>query len=297
VEYYKWLNIAAMKYKFYVKEIPLEYNIWNYILKNTDIESHYSMRSVIDSSDIITLKHDFDISSISSSVKEMQENFGFKPWLSENGDGLAYGGLSLVYNPDLIEEVDLNQQTLGTRTNKMGEFFWAQNQKFKSTRNTYFDSYGFRKLSPCVTETSFKEFVCSFKRPIIRSRIGTINSKYVPEKFQSKFGWHKDEVLFENLRINIPISTDPSFMMQVEGKTAQHLPVGNMYTWDTNIPHRAFPTSCEDRTRTHIVLGLSPWFDYDPEEDSFTSNEFYGEMHPLDMLANGHIHEKITGTL
>jgi hypothetical protein len=63
-----------MKYKFCVKDIPLEYNIWNYILKNTDIESHYKMKSTIDSSDIISLEHGFDIPSIISSVKEMQEN-------------------------------------------------------------------------------------------------------------------------------------------------------------------------------------------------------------------------------
>jgi hypothetical protein len=43
------------------------------------------------------------------------------------------------------------------------------------------------------------------------------------------------------------------------------------------------------------VLGFCPWFDYNAEEDSWTSNEFYGEMHPIDMLVGGHIHEKIKG--
>jgi hypothetical protein len=45
----------------------------------------------------------------------------------------------------------------------------------------------------------------------------------------------------------------------------------------------------------HLVLGISPWFDYIEEEDCWISNEFYGEMHPHDMLTAGHVHEKIKG--
>jgi hypothetical protein len=84
-------------------------------------------------------------------------------------------------------------------------------------------------------------------------------------------------------------------MMQVENKPARHLPVGNMYTWDTNVPHRAYPDSNEDKSRTHLVLGFSPWFDYDQNEDCYFSNEFYGEMHPLDMLVSGKVHKQING--
>lgn len=284
-----------MKYKFYVRDIPEPFPIWKYILEKTNILKYYFMESKVDSSDIIELSHDIDISKVVKAAKEMQEKFEFRGWQSSQGNSQAYQGLSLVYNPDLKEDIDTNYQTLGTPTNSRDEFFWAQNQKFSSIKNTYYDSYAFRKLSPCVSETSFNDFIRSFDRSLIRSRIATINSKFVPSKFQDKFGWHKDEPLFENLRINIPISTDETFKMQVENKDPRHLPVGNIYTWDTNLPHRAFPTSEEDRTRTHLVLGFSPWFDYDDEEDCYFSNEFYGEMHPLDMLVSGKVHPKIIG--
>lgn len=285
-----------MKYKFYVRDIPEPYPIWKYILENTDILRHYSMESEIDSSDIINLDHSIDIGEVVRSATEMKNKFEFRGWQSSQGNSQAYSGLSLVYNPDLKENIDTNYQTLGTPTNNRDQFFWAQTQNFSSIKNTYYDSYAFRKLSPCVLETSFKKFIKSFDRSLIRSRIAKISSKYVPSKFQDKFGWHKDEPLFENLRINIPISTDETFLMQVENKDPQHLPVGNIYTWDTNLPHRAFPTSEEDRSRTHLVLGFSPWFDYDEEEDCYFSNEFYGEMHPLDMLVSGKIHSSILGT-
>jgi hypothetical protein len=84
-------------------------------------------------------------------------------------------------------------------------------------------------------------------------------------------------------------------MFQILNKPSEHLYYGNVYSWDTNIAHRVYPTTEEDSTRVHLVLGFSPWFDYIEEEDCWVSNEFYGKMHPHDMLANGYIHEKITG--
>jgi hypothetical protein len=284
-----------MKYKFYVKDIPEPYTVWKYILENTDIEKHYGMTSSVNYDDIINLKHDLNIETIISSVKDMENKFGYKGWLTSKGENDAYGGLSLVYNPDLKETIDQNQQTLGTKINQPDQFYWSQTENFSSVKNTYYDSYAFRKLAPCVVETEFKSFVKSFKRPLVRSRIATINSKYISEKYLDKFGWHRDEPVFENLRINIPISTDETFLMEVKGKPPQHLTVGNVYSWDTNLPHRAFPSNNEDRSRTHIVLGFSPWFDYNEDEDYFYSNEFYGEMHPIDMLVSGHISESIFG--
>jgi hypothetical protein len=285
-----------MKYKFYVKEIPEPYPIWEYIREKTNINGFYkSMVSSADASDLLTLKHSLDLNLLFESTNEMQEKFGFKGWQSQTGESKSYGGLSLVYNPDYKELVDINQQTLGTKTNQRDEFFYAQTGRFDSIKNTYFDSYAFRKPAPCVTETKFYKFIKDFKRHPLRSRLATINSKYVPEKYRESYGWHKDEYVFENLRINIPIKTNETFLFQILNKPSTHLSVGNVYSWDTNIAHRVFPTTEDDASRTHLVLGFSPWFDYNEEEDSFTSNEFYGELHPIDMLLSGHVHEKITG--
>lgn len=285
-----------MKYKFYVGDIPEPYPIWRYIRENTNITDYYeSMTPSVDASDLLTLKHDLDLNLLFEAVDEMQTKFGFKGWLSASGESKDYGGLGLVYNPDYKEAVDLNQQTLGTRTNQLNEFYYGQIGKFNSIKNTYFDSYAYRKLAPCVTETKMKDFMDGFKRHKLRSRLATINSKYVPVNRRQSYGWHKDEYVFENLRINIPIKTDETFLFQIVDKPSTHLSVGNAYSWDTNIPHRVYPTTGEDRSRTHLVLGFSPWFDYDDEEDSFTSNEFYGELHPIDMLISGHVHDKITG--
>ena len=286
-----------MTYKFYVKDIPSNETVWGHILNNSDIQKHQRlMRASVDTTKLINLKHEFDIPAMIESVDEMINKFGFKGWQSANGNSPAYGGPSLVVNPDYADkDVDLNSQTLGTTKNQVGKFVYAQTENFTTIKNSYYDSYAFRQLAPCVTETSFKDVVGSFKRSPIRSRVATINSKYVPEKERARFGWHRDELVFENLRINIPIVTDETFMFEITGSEPEHLAVGNVYSWDTNIIHRVFPTTEETKSRTHLVFGFSPWFDYNPEEDAWQSNEFYGKMHPIDMLIEGHVHEKIKG--
>ena len=42
-----------------------------------------------------------------------------------------------------------------------------------------------------------------------------------------------------------------------------------------------------------MVLG---WFDFDQDSQTYYANEFYGEMHPFDMLAKGHVISDVTVT-
>lgn len=282
--------------KFYVKDVPDPYPIWRWIRDHTDLDKHIkNLKSTVPSDNLINLNHNFDIQELSIATLDALEIYGFKGWRSSQGEAKHYGGLSLTFNPNYLELCDPNQQTLGTEKNLPTEFYYGQVQNFDTVRNTYFDSYGFRKLAPCVTETKLNGIFKNFKRSVIRSRIGVINANYVNDTMRPRVGWHRDETVFENLRINIPILTDETFMFEIQGHQPVHLKLGNIYSWDTNIPHRVFPTVQESRKRVHLVFGFSPWFDYIPEEDAYVSNEFYGEMHPIDMLINGHVHDKING--
>ena len=285
-----------MSYKFYVHEVPDPYPVWRWIRDHTDLDKHIeNLKPSVPADNLLNLNHQLDIPFLVNATLDAVDKFGFKGWRSTQGEARHYGGLSLTYNPNYLEDCDPNQQTLGTEKNAPTQFFYGQIQNFDTVRNTYFDSYGFRKLSPCVLDTDLKDIFLGFKRSLIRSRIGVINANYVNDTMRTKVGWHRDETVFENLRINIPIKTDETFMFEIEGHEPEHLSLGNVYSWDTNIAHRVFPTVQEPRTRVHVVFGFSPWFDYIPEEDAFVSNEFYGQMHPIDMLINGHVHEKIYG--
>lgn len=287
-----------MTYRFYLKEIPKPYTVWRWINDHSTLqEAIKDTKSHTYTTKLLRLNHNFNIPSLIESCKEAIDKFGYKGWQTSNRREPSYGGLSLVCNPDYIEDVDPNAHTLGTVKNQPTEFFYSQVGNFVSLRNTYFDSYAFRHNSPCVKETGLYNFIKGFKRSSIRSRLAIINAEYVNEEDRKMFGWHRDETVFENLRINIPIVTDETFMFQLEKQPSEHLHLGNAYSWDTNIAHRVFPTTQESKSRTHLVLGFSPWFDYIEDEDAYVSNEFYGKMHPMDMLIGGHVYPGINGII
>lgn len=63
----------------------------------------------------------------------------------------------------------------------------------------------------------------------------------------------------------------------------------HLYAFDTSKPHRYHCKRKSDEVRIGLVVGIVPWFDYDAEKECWISNEFYGKMHPFDMLKHGHI--------
>lgn len=281
-----------MVYKINVKEIPETFTVWSYIEAKTDITQYYNMQPKCDASDLIVLPNKFDVNRLTKAVEEAVEKFGPRGWLTKQGLSTGYSGLSLAMNPQYVEDVSPNYQTLGTERNEPNQFFYNHTQNFETLKNTYFDSLGFRIKPPCVLQTDLINIINQFKRSSIRSRVGVITSNWDENRIKTG-GWHRDEIVFQNLRINIPIKTDPSYLFQILKKDPVYLSPGNLYSWDTNVPHRVFPTTVESKTRIHVVFGFCPWFDYNEEEDAFISNEFYGCVHPFDMLLEGHIHPQI----
>jgi hypothetical protein len=279
--------------QFYVKDCPSDSTIFSWISKETNLsQAILDVTPSIDFDDIVVLPHALDLEKIIKITKETLDQFGIKGWQTSAGESRAYGGLSLVYNPDLIESVDPNQNTLGTKNNAPNKFYYGSTEKFQSIKNTYFDSYGFRKLAPCVTNTELNNFISQFVLSPTRSRIGVINARY-HDYVGEDFLWHKDEIIFENLRINIPIITDDSFLFQLESKSPLHLHLGKIYTWDTHRAHRVYSTYKSNVRRVHLVLGFSPWINYDNSNDCFIVNDYFGKVHPLDILLNGLAHPLI----
>lgn len=277
--------------KFCVHDAPEDTSLFKWLSDSTNLEE--AIKDIpSDYQDIIEIPHRLNLEEIKKDTLEALDKFGFKGWQTSKGESWAYGGLSLVYNPDLVEEVDADQNTLGTKMNNPGEFFYGSTQNFQSVRNTYFDSYGFRKLAPCVELTGLEKFIKGFNLSPTRSRIGVLDAAH-RNTVGEEFLWHKDETVFENLRINIPIETDETFLFQLDDKDPIHLEYGKIYTWDTHVSHRVYATETKSTKRTHLVLGFTPWFDYIEEEDSFVVNQFFGKIHPIDMILQGHVHPDI----
>ncbi len=216
----------------------------------------------------------------------------------------AYGSLSLTYNPDIPG--DPHGATLGSAHLRNGQYFYATDQsraQMPRLKGDYYDSYGFRMLTPAARHGALGQLMQGFTLPVIRSRLSVIPGNR-PEALRDSYGWHRDESIFHNLRINIPVWTAPEYLLDIETELMQpqpgsatlqrhHLRHGFAWSWDTNMPHRVFAGGLTAQSRCHLVVGLAPWFHYDPQADAWTPNAWFGRVHPHDLIAEGLAHPLI----
>ena len=237
-----------------------------------------------------------DLDGIRTQVTEALDRRGFRGWRHAGGESRTYGGLSLTRNPEPQAAPDPERSTLRTPRNAPDAFFWNSTAAHETLRDSYFDSYGFRCRTAIAVAGPLGAFIDGFSRSLVRSRVGVIPGASVDlgdEAYLAREGWHRDEPVFETLRLNIPLVTDQNFVFQMAGEPAYHLEPGRAYTWDTNRPHRVFCRGATRTTRIHLVLGFAPWFDYLPAERAWVPNAFFGRLHPFDMLAQGLLHPAI----
>jgi hypothetical protein len=239
-----------------------------------------------------------------AAADEAIQRHGLHGWLRENGrNNDDSPSLSLSHNPDLDEQgiADVHQSSLGSlRLPPAWPLTGVQMGRLAKRKNTFFDTYGFRAPTPAARIGALGEFLSACRLSPVRSRLAVLRGKG-GANFPFASGWHCDEPVFENLRINIPLRSHRSFLLQIEHQrerphtrsrtmTEHYLAPGRAYTWDTRRQHRVFPTAVCETERVHLVLGFSPWFRYDAGADAWEPNEFYGRVHPFDILRSGALH-------
>lgn len=277
--------------KFYVDKVPENLTVIDYLRQKTDFQKKieetqprrkYSKVMILDRLGV-------NCGAMEKSIYEALGIYGNYGWNTKEGPLNDYTGFSLVYNPNHQDNLPIHASTLGTPKNAAREFYWDTTKHHDKLKNSYFDTYGFCVRTPASQHKALGEFLNRIPRTLVRSRISILHGDQHNPARKKTAGWHKDEIIFENLRINIPIITASHYLFQIANEEPIHLPTGFGYTWDTNVPHRVFSDHYSNDLRIHMVLGFSPWFDYLPQENAWIENEFYGKLHPFDMLAEGHI--------
>lgn len=261
---------------------------------------------------------DLNIPALTQAVREVFAAHGWHGWQHSQGRSPAYGGFSLVYNPDRAEARNLHTDVLGGEAYELTKMFESA---LPGARGSYADAYSFRLRTPGSRRGHLGRMIDGFRRSLIRSSVRELHARYFYKELAeigpdhpeaSRAGWHCDEAVFEVLRVNIPVTSDPIFTLELADPGAEfagtagplgtprpqivfsdQLKPGRAYVWDTYWPHRPMAAEKKDVSRISIVLGLAPWFDYLPEEDAWQANEFLGKVHPFDMLAEGLIHPDI----
>jgi hypothetical protein len=247
-----------------------------------------------------------DIEALTKSVYDAMTKFGqynYRLGRDENQLRIdkGYGGFGLTYNPELIEEVqsDIHEQVQGNPQSikmvvegKVNPFTQLprKSESVFNLKNTHYDTYGMSYRTPASQHDYLGKFLDATKRTMVRSAVRIIYAdEEGPVDGKPGVHWHTDESMTENLRVNIPLVTDPIFVLEQKDRDPVHLEKGHAYSWDTNILHRAYATEKQPIHRIHLMLGFSCWWDFNEATGDWEANEFFGKKHPKDMLVDGDV--------
>lgn len=175
--------------------------------------------------------------------------------------------------------------------------------KFHKEKDSYYDTWSFTEWTNSARESGIEDLTTNANCQVLRSRVAwqrgafrdyrVANKDY--ENSNDRWTWHSDEPVVHNTRLIIPVQTSSAYALEVKGKQPEVFETGYAYTFNTNIVHRQLQVNNDSKLdRIFIVLGFNPWFDWVPAEEAWVSNQYYGKVHPLDMLTEGLILPSLT---
>ena len=290
-----------------VDEVPKSCTVWDWVLARTDIvTAMQDVRRTLDTGPVMEVPVTLDLEQLRANylacAREVGELRGF---VTADERRNAYVGFSLTWNPHHIDALPPFFSTLGTPRNRSGEFFaLARPSEQPQRRNSYWDAWGFNAIHPVIGR-HFAPLIERFTLSPIRSRAATLRHAERERITSPEFMWHLDESPFCNLRVNIPLFTAPEYRMEIDSEYRHpsmptrvagqgirwrgHLAPGKAWSWDTQLAHRVHAEGAPQVDRAHLVLGFSPWFDWDETGRRWISNRYYGTVHPLDLVADGRV--------
>lgn len=222
-------------------------------------------------------------------VNELYREVGAVSWASQ--PKLNLYGLSLNHNPDHPIDVWKSGSFGNSRYQSYStyDYYKAVNaDNVNRVKGDYLDSLGFRGLLPDIAgKPHLKALFDSFKVPVVRSTARTLNGSLCFKTQAGDGGLHTDDSPFEVMRINLCLSSSGDFGLQYMDHEPIFSAPGENLVVNTDIPHRAYIKNSNECLRTHLIIGVTPWLSHDKETDTWSLNEYFGKMHPYDMVKRG----------
>ena len=293
-----------MPLEFFADEVPRECTVWDVISAHPQVrQAMHAVQPKRPREGLLwRLPTEVDLPRLRASYEAYLAEVG-PPRGFANREGVesAYRSISLVHNPAHQDGLDPFFSTLGSPRHGPREFYaLLRPDQQPARRNSYWDTLGFHAVHPTLAQ-HFGWFFARFRHTLVRSRIATLAHTDYARISDSEFSWHIDESPFCNLRINIPLQSAPQYLLEIDSEhvpAAQperkppgrhlrwrgHLAVGGCYSWNTELPHRVFACAPPAVDRVHMVLGFSPWFDWDATRRAWVGNPHLGITHPYDLL-------------
>lgn len=271
-------------------EVPSGQTVMDFIKSQTDWDSAVAAvggtRLDLIKEPVASLK---DPAVVLRDLYDVYTEVGAVNWQSRNTCQMY--GLSLTYNPASPQETWSSGSFGHIRYRELDNVAYytaIEKDRQHRVKGDYLDSLCFRRLHPSVASRQalsslFRSFACSVHRVTARS----INGNIVYRSLPGMGGMHRDESQFESLRVNICLSNNGQFGLQYVDDEPHYAKPGEISFVNTDVMHRAYIANRCDFQRTHIIVNVSPWLNYDDKTDSWSTNEYYGKVHPLDMVKRG----------
>lgn len=218
-----------------------------------------------------------------------------EPIAWQSGESLKIYGLSLSYNPDNDPSTWKSGSFGDPRYKSLGKYAYHKKfsediQSSSGLKGEYLDSLGFRKTLPQVAlYPHLDSLLKRFKQPVVRCSTRTLNGNLLYPTPPGDGALHVDDSPFEVLRINISLSNNGMFGLQYGDQEPIFTSAGDNLVINTDVKHRPFMTENCNFLRTNIIIGVTPWLDYDASKDEWSTNEYFGKIHPYDMVKQGAI--------
>ncbi|WP_323016496.1 hypothetical protein [Castellaniella sp.] len=269
------------------KDIPGQYTVDKFLAMHFGEDEARRKLGGLDRKIDYTKKIAYDHEAIHREIFQFYERVGAQLWRSR-ADALALYGASLYYNPDSPQS-EWHRETFGApryREMTNEQYFGAPcaERAAGKPKSDYVDQFAFRRRHPYIEShlPTLNALFDSFNFPIARVASRTLNGLC-----QIGNGWHVDSADSYVLQLNLCINNNGMFGLEYKTGELFIPESGELCIVNTSFLHSTY---CQQRCnyqRTALVINILPWYHYDPTEDGWEPNEYFGKIHPFDMVTQG----------